>query len=891
MIRINFLKVISYPVIICALCIASCKTSRVYKTSVVNDNGYHSDYDDTTLAVNNNSILMPYNRIIDPAGTVIRFGKFSLENHSLDCVLLPGNKILAVEDRYGVALIDLTTKKILDHLEYSGTYNGFMSTYSGIKVLKEDNKIHIFWGAANPVTKKSFIIEAKWDGKNAVISDAIPFEAVAPSPMALPNDIAINKEGNDIYLYVVLNGNSQLIKMRLKDKKIIWSTTTGMAPFGIAITSSKAYVTNWAGAVPTDASRETAGVPFSSVYIDHRTGATSSGTVSIIDLQTGKLQSEIETGLHPNAIIISKDQKYVYVANGNSDNISVISTTNDKVVDQISVNMMEDNAFIGHSPNALAINNSGNILYVANGMDNAIAVISLGEKSSASGKGKSVIDGFIPTEAYPAGLVLTDHELYVANLEGEGARASTNKTYTPHQQEATISIIPLPDNNLLKSYTNRVVKANLLFRTKISQLSPRKDIAPKPLPERIGEPSLFKHVVYIIKENKTYDQVFGDMPEGNGMKSLCTFGNDVTPNEHKMAKQFLLLDNYYVSGKSSAEGHSWADAAIITDYIEKNVRAWFLNYPHVLADALVYNKEGFIWNNALDHGKTVRVYGEACVPNIKASFNWTEIYNLYLNKKPFEFTNTTTISRLRPILSATYPCFEGQKINDQLRADAFIKELNETEKMPGDQWPQLMVLALPADHTIGIREGYPTPRAMIADNDLAFGRIVEAITKSRFWDSTVIFVTEDDSQTGWDHVSAYRTTGFVISPYSQLQKTVHTNYNQVCIVRTIEQILGIPPMNIMDATALPMFDCFSSSINKTPYSFLKNTIPLNEMNKSTASLTGKAKKYSILSSSPQFDNIDGGNDDLLNRIIWFAAKGNKPYPKRMTLRGKFKDND
>jgi hypothetical protein len=347
----------------------------------------------------------------------------------------------------------------------------------------------------------------------------------------------------------------------------------------------------------------------------------------------------------------------------------------------------------------------------------------------------------------------------------------------------------------------------------------------------------------------------------------------------------------YVSGKSSAEGHSWTDAAIVTDYVEKNVRAWFRSYPHVLADAMVYNKQGFIWNNAIDHGKTVRVYGEACEPQSKPGLNWTQIYQAHLEGKQVEFTNTTTISRLRPILSASYPGYDGAPFNDQTRADAFIKELHDFEKLPGNQLPQLMILALPANHTFGMREGFPTPRAMVADNDLALGRIIEALTKSRFWDSTVVFVTEDDSQSGWDHVSAYRTVGFVISPYSRLQKTVHTNYNQVSMVRTIEQILGIPPMNIMDATALPMFGCFNETPDKIPYAFIKNNIPLNEMNKAAVSLSGKAKKYTLLSSSPQFDHIDSGNDDLLNRIVWFASMGNKPYPKKMTLPKKERKDD
>jgi hypothetical protein len=322
------------------------------------------------------------------------------------------------------------------------------------------------------------------------------------------------------------------------------------------------------------------------------------------------------------------------------------------------------------------------------------------------------------------------------------------------------------------------------------------------------------------------------------------------------------------------------------------VRAWFRSYPHVLADAMVYNKKGFIWNNALDHRKTVRIYGEACSPEIDRSLDWTKIYQSYLDGKKIQFTNSSTISRVRPVMSQDYPCYDSHKFTDQIRADAFIKELHQYENSPGDELPNLMILALPDDHTSGMAEGFPTPRAMIADNDLALGRIIEALTKSRFWDSTVVFVTEDDSQGGWDHVSAYRTTGFVISPYSQLEKTVHTNYNQTCMVRTIEQILGLPPMNVIDATALPMFDCFNETPVKKTYSFVKNNIPLNEMNKSSASLSGQAKKFALQSSLPEFAQIDGGNDDLLNRILWFAAKGNTPYPKQMTLpKNKQKEDD
>lgn len=880
--------------LLCFLAVTTLSSCLLRKGYHVSTGSYESSYDHATLKVDNNAVLLPFNRFIDPAGTVIRFGKTSLENHSLDLAVLPATRQVVVEDRYGLAFFDIDTKQLLFHLDYDGdaAYKGLMSTFSGVKVLADENVFRIFWSAASPGTKTSVVMEAVWDGKKPVIKDTIRFAALAPAPLALPNDLALLKEEGETYLYVVLNGNNRLVKLRLRDKKRMWETATGMAPFGLALTAKKAYVSNWAGPVPTDRSRETAGIPYAKVYVDPRTGATAMGTVSVIDLLSGKTEKEMEVGLHPNAVISSRDEKFVYVANGNSDNVSVISTATNNVVETIPVGLnAAHNNFIGASPNALLLDSAGTTLYVANGMDNAVAVVQLGKNASSVGRDTTRMAGFIPTEAYPSGLALSGNQLLVANLEGEGARASNNKRYSAHQQEATVSIIPVPDSHTLAAYTKRVEKANLLFRTDLSRLAPRPGVAPRPVPERIGEPSVFKHVLYIIKENKTYDQVLGDMHEGNGMKELCVFGEEVTPNQHRFARDFQLLDNYYVSGKSSAEGHSWTDAAIVTDYVEKNVRAWFRSYGHVLTDALIYNKEGFLWNNALDHGKTVRIYGEACDPNLKRGLGWRDVQQLYKAGQPIPFKNTSTISRVTPIMSTTFPCYEGQTFSDQIRADAFIKELQAYEKMPGDSLPQLMIMALPADHTAGMREGFPTPRAAVADNDLAVGRVIEALSRSRFWDSTVVFVTEDDSQSGWDHVSAYRTTGFVISPYSRLQRTIRTNYNQTCVVRTIEQILGIPPMNVMDATALPMFDCFSETANSKPYKVIVNKIPLDEMNKPAVSLSGKAKKYTLLSSSPMFAKIDSGNDDLLNRIIWYATMGNKPYPKKMTLPKKQRVDD
>jgi len=375
-------------------------------------------------------------------------------------------------------------------------------------------------------------------------------------------------------------------------------------------------------------------------------------------------------------------------------------------------------------------------------------------------------------------------------------------------------------------YTDTVIAVNDFSRAIGSREKPRQGVIPKLVPDRIGEPSVFKHVVYIIKENRTYDQVLGDMKEGNGDPGLCIYGSQVTPNIHKLCSEFVLFDNFSVSGKCSAEGHQWTDASIVTDYIEKNMRAWFRSYPHVQTDALVYSPTGFLWDNATSHGINVKIYGEAAIPVFPKKTTWTDNYNSFLRGEKAEFTNKTTIDPVKKILSETYPSYGNHEFPDVMRADVLIKELKDYEAMQGDQLPELMMVALPNDHTGGTRPGLPTPRAMVADNDLALGRIVEAFSKSRFWENTVIFIVEDDSQDGWDHVSAYRSVCLVVSPYSRSHSTNHTYYTQPSVVRTIEQILGMPPMNIQDAIANPMTDCFSLKPDITPYLSVPNLIRL-----------------------------------------------------------------
>jgi YVTN family beta-propeller protein len=834
-------------------------------------------------------VQLPYNRLIQPAGTQIFFGDASQENHALDAVLSPDGKWLAVEERYSIVFISTSDNKVAFVLRNTlhPQLMGGMNTYSGIIWHAGKDGPEVYWSVIGR-NNLSYVASARWDGLKAEFGRVFIYAAEKDAEVALPNEILITRESRKEYLYVVLNGNSKVIKQDLNSGDTIWVTDPGVAPYGITMAGEKLYVTNWAGRHPLNDDIEVAGIPWDVARVNNKAGgSTREGSVAVIKPSNGRVLKEIVVGLHPNEIISDKEGKFIYVTNSNSDNITVINTLTDEIDETISVRLQpEINPFFGDSPNGLCLSTDEKTLFVANGLDNALAVIKLKNRGLPSDiKQFSTVEGFLPTGAYPSSVTMSDNGyLYVSNLEAATARlgthnpATTNLIFNSHNMLASVSVIPFQDLKNLKAYTDTVIALNDLSRALVGREKPRESVTPKPVPDRIGEPSVFRHVVYIIKENRTYDQVLGDMKQGNGDPGICTYGSVITPNTHKLASEFMLLDNFHVSGKCSAEGHQWTDASIVTDYIEKNMRAWFRSYPHVQTDALVYAPTGFLWDNAVKHGKSVRIYGEASLPDLNDTLDWTDIYTLYKSGKKVQFTNYTTIEPVRNILSQTYPSVGDLIFPDVMRADILIRELKDIEAMPGDKLPELMMIALPNDHTAGMRPGSPSPRAMVADNDYALGKIVEAFSKSRFWENTVIFVVEDDSQSGWDHVSAYRTVALVISPYSRLKSTISTYYTQPSMVRTIEQILGLPPMNIQDAIASPMTNCFKSTADKTPYVAVPNNIPLDEMNKALVSLTGDARHFAEKSMLPEFIGIDRGNDDLLNRILWFASKGDLPYP-------------
>jgi hypothetical protein len=531
-----------------------------------------------------------------------------------------------------------------------------------------------------------------------------------------------------------------------------------------------------------------------------------------------------------------------------------------------------------------------------------MVVVTLGSAAGGPvGVGKSTasrIAGMIPTGWYPGALRLWDDggRMFVANVKGHGSllprraeprRADLEDRDDPagpqkvgrnsHDHLGSVSLIDLPDAAGLKVYTE-TVNANNRFGYSMAGLEkPRPDAKPAPVPERHGEPSVFEHVIYVIKENRTYDQVFGDVKEGNGEPSLCIFGEEATPNQHKLAREFALLDNFYCSGVLSADGHSWTNAAYATDYLEKQFGQFVRSYPYEGSDPLAFPTSGFLCDNALAHKKTFRNYGEFVRFELEPKdAKWADFYADFQNGT--NKVKCLVTPNLRSLDKHSHPHYPGFPlvVPDVYRAKLFIDELREFEKK--GEFPNLVYMFLPNDHTNGTRPGSPTPRAMVADNDLALGMVVEAVSKSRFWAKTCILVTEDDPQNGFDHIDGHRTVGMAISPYTRRRAVDSTCYNQTGMVKTIELILGLPPMTQLDLSATPMRGCFTAEADLTPYTAVKNTIPLEESNKPVAQLEGPAREFALQSLALDLSVEDRADEETFNRILWFAMRGSQPYP-------------
>ncbi|MEO8028216.1 MAG: alkaline phosphatase family protein, partial [Bryobacteraceae bacterium] len=690
--------------------------------------------------------------------------------------------------------------------------------------------------------------------------------AVAAKPNAKGHLLAV--------VPLIFNNELAVIDLNAPDAKAVRIGTKGIAPFGAAISAdgSIAYVTNWGGRLPKDGEvtlatgrRPTA----DRVVVDAR-GIASTGSVTRIDLLAGKVTHTIAADLHPTAIVWDEARARLYVANTNRDTVSVINTRTNAVVQTIAVQPYGAKVY-GMAPTALAIAKDGKTLYAACGGINAVVQI-----EAATGR----IEGLIPTGWYPDSLALSadGKHLAIGTLFGIGSgyRTEPKRKYA-HAARGTVAVVPLPDRAQLASYTTAVAENNRMSLGQPRAAVARLNIAPLPIPERAGEPSTIEHVVYIIKENRTYDQILGDLKKGNGDPSLTMYGRAVTPNAHKLAEEFVVLDNFYASGGNSADGHQWVTQANETSYA-----MWpgyeGRSYPFDGTDPIAPSGAGFLWDYAVRAKKSVQIFGEYAgeAPSPKESRQ--QLLERWRSGSDF----STLVNWHAPmpsvdkLLAHNYPGY-NTSIPDVVLAEIFKGHVKTWES--AGKMPNLVLLQLPSNHTHGTRPGSNSPKAMVADNDLAMGTVVDALTHSKFWNKMAIFVVEDDAQDGVDHVDGHRTVALAISPYTRRGNVDSTFYSNQSMVKTIELILGLPTMSIFDMIANDMRASFTTTADATPYTSLKPEQDLFEQNPPAKALNGTARQAAIASAKMNFRQPDRAPTEKLNRILWGAAMGwDKAYP-------------
>jgi YVTN family beta-propeller protein len=797
------------------------------------------------------SILIPTGQALTPAGRHVE-----VNDRPLGMVLSPNGELLAVVtgsnfDPRALHLIDVKSKTLKQTISIGDSFVGVDFSPSG-------DRLYVGGGRDHDVKMFRLAAEGQFVAAGSV--------AIADSA---PSGLSVNRDGSK--LYVALNLKHSIAVIDTATRSLITEVPVGIHPYTTLVSAdgSKVYVSNWGGRAPGPGDFTDGMFP---VVVDQRTGIPVSGTVSVIDTATNKVTKTIEVGLHPVGMALSPGGDRIYVTNANSDTVSVIDTATDTVMKTLNVGVAGRGRVpvLGSSPNAVTVSPDGRTLYVANASQNAVAVVDPDRKAT------NAVKGFIPTGWYPTA-VTTDgsgQQLFMASGYGFGSLAPTpperqGRSYADRM--GVISILDVPDRGQLARFSKQVLRLNnrTLPPDGVNRVGERSH---HPIPMHIGQRSPIKHVFYIVKENRTYDQVFGALPQGNGDPSLVQFGRDVTPNHHALAEKFVLLDNFYGPGDQSALGHRWVLQAYPSTYTHKYGNARNNQSPMLLGPT------DAIYDNAKANGVSVRAYGERGLNTITpADATWTDIYNDWKNgTRNVNIDARAVIVGLRDVYHPKYPAYE-MRVPDQYRADIFLKEFAEFEK--NGNLPKLVILLLPQDHTEGTRPGYPTPRATVADNDLALGRIVEAISKSKYWKDSAIFVTEDDAQNGLDHVDGHRTVGLVISPYTPRGVVDSTFYTIINMYRTIEQILGLPPQNQFDLAAEPMFSTFTSKPDFTPFTALPNQIPLDEMNPSLAALTtGLQRQLAAFSLTIDASEPDTSSADQLNRAIWHSVKGfDTPY--------------
>jgi len=823
------------------------------------------------------SVLLPNQWSLRPVGQQISVGDFPV-----NIALHPGGKYAAVlhcgYGQHEIAILDLAARAVASRTNVAEAFYGLTFSKDGARLLCS--------GASEEV-----IHDFQFD--SGKLSDPSTHWLRDVKERGIPCGLAITSSGLQIYVANLWAQSLSRISVVASGTGV---TDLSLLPEGAAApaapvippTTDDPSITKRANQL-LETTDPKAPFPYACLLDEKRdrlyVSLWGQAGVAVVDTKTFTVSARWATEEHPNEMVLTKDGKRLYVANANRNTVTVLDTADGRTVETLLAEQTPS-APPGNTPNGLALSPDGTRLFVANANINTVAVFDV----ATPGKARSL--GFIPVGWYPTCVRVSKdgQTLYVANGKGETSRPNPlgpgpGKKNPPgvHQYigdllNGTISIIPLPAGDKfeaqMKAWTAQAYQCLPETERKLAAAPPDGN----PIPRKPGDPSPIKYVVYIMKENRTYDQVLGDMKEGNGDPTLCLFPDSITPNHHALAREFVLLDNLYVDAEVSADGHEWSMGAYATDFVEKH---WPLSYGHDKRKKYPYPSEGgfpiatpaggYLWDRAKQAGVTYRSYGE-----------W--VAN---GKTPADPGRAKT----KALEGHIDPLFHGFDTDylDQKRADRFLAELARFE---GEgEMPRLQIVRIPNDHTSGTSPGKHTPVAQVADNDLALGRVIEGLSKSKFWPQMAVFVIEDDAQNGSDHVDAHRTIAFAMSPYIRHGTVDSTMYSTSSMLRTIELILGLAPMSQFDATAMPMYASFQAAPDLKPYVARPAGVSLEDRNAKTA-WGGKA------SQRMDFSKEDAADDFLLNEVIWRSVRGADsamPAPRRaafvFTQKAKKKDDD
>ena len=766
-------------------------------------------------------MLLPTQWSLQPAGKQLPVGDFPVA-----IAMHPKSQFAAVlHAGYGdheVVIVELSELKIVSRASLPETFVGVCFNSSGEKLFAsgaEKEVIHEF----------SF--------RNGYLSDHRELRVANIEERQVPAGLSVSHDDKTLYAACPWGNSVYALSLDAPEQKKCIPLEVDAYPYFALpeLTGQRLYVSLW-----------------------------GKSAVAVVNLRAGKVETTWPTQSHPTEMLLTKDQKTLFVACANSNNVTVIDTETGKTLETISSALFA-NAANGSTPNSISLSDDQRVLLIANATNNNIAVIDVSQR------GRSHSLGFIPVGWYPTCVRFNPHDgkIYVANGKGLTSKANrqgpnplndppkTTREYIGGLFQGTLAQIEPPTPQVMSRYTKTAFACNPLREDKAPVAKP---VDPNnPIPSKVGDASPIKYCIYIIKENRTYDQVLGDLPQGNGDPNLCIFPRKVTPNQHALAEQFVLLDNFYVESEVSADGHEWTMAAYATDFVEKTwplmyrgSREGKLKYPAEGSFDIAHPSSGYLWDRAAAANVTYRSYGEFIA-------------------NPAVIGNHAT-AKVEALEDHFDPLYHGYDLNyrDVDRAARFIAELKRFETE--GEMPRLQIVRLPNDHTQGTAVGKPTPTAMVADNDFALGQVIEALSQSKFWKDSAVFVVEDDAQNGSDHVDAHRSIAFVVGPHVKRGHVDSHMYSTSSLLRTMELILGLEPMTQFDAAALPLYDSFTVAADTTPFKHLPAQVDLDAVNPPDA--------YGAkLSATFDFSREDAADDLLLNEVVWRSVRGpNSPMP-------------